>query len=70
MLERCAYYKTLLICVLDWYHFYLNQPGGGKISKKTDRYGIGKDLLQKLRCMLSIAKNVNNEKIVIHTIYI
>ena len=30
--------------LLDWYHSYLNLPGGSRLEKKIGRYATGKDL--------------------------
>ena len=48
--------------VLDWYHLYLNHPGGSRLEKKSGRYVIGKALSHKRRCSLICGIHVNSSK--------
>ena len=54
--------KSLCIRVLDWYHFYLNPPGGSRLAKKPGMCVIGKALSHKRSCSLICARNVNSSK--------
>ena len=54
--------QSMRIGVLDWYHFYLNHPGGSRLAKNPERYVIGKALSRKRRCSLRRARYVNSSK--------
>ena len=40
-------HKKLCICVLVWYHLYLNKPGGGRLTNKIQQVRYWKVLVTK-----------------------
>ena len=48
--------------VLDWYHLYINHPGGSRLAKKYEMYVIGKALSHKWSCSLRRTRYVNSSK--------